>query len=307
VARGSGTSLSGGSLPVAGGVVIALNRLNRVLSIDPDGRTAVGQPGCINLAISAAAAPHGLAYAPDPSSQSVCTIGGNVAFNSGGAHCLRYGMTSNHVLGIRAVLPDGELVELGGASTEPVGPDWTGMFCGSEGLFGIALEVTVRLVAVAEAVHAALAVYPSLEAAGEARWPRSSPRGCCRWRWRSLHAFPEGVAAAWRRHRGKHGPFDDRGEAVRSLALPRLAYLVLFCATVAGMASVLSVGARLAVWLAITGGLMVAVAVAVALGSSASNNATTGEPRSSWPAQKARPTRKHDAPSNVPRSADKRR
>src|SRR3954451_17229996 len=142
VARGSGTSLSGGSLPLAGGVVIALNRLNRVLSVDPDGRTAVVQPGCINLNISATAAPHGLAYAPDPSSQSVCTIGGNVAFNSGGAHCLRYGMTANHVLGIRAVLPDGELVQLGGDSVEPAGPDVAGMFCGSEGLFGIALEVT---------------------------------------------------------------------------------------------------------------------------------------------------------------------
>jgi glycolate oxidase len=168
VARGSGTSLSGGSLPLAGGVVIALNRLNRVLSIDPDGRTAVVQPGCINLHISGAALPHGLAYAPDPSSQSVCTIGGNVAFNSGGAHCLRYGMTANHVLGIRAVLPDGEVVQLGGASTEPVGPDWTGLFCGSEGLLGIALEITVRLVPVAEAVHTALVAYPSLEAAGDA-------------------------------------------------------------------------------------------------------------------------------------------
>jgi glycolate oxidase len=168
VARGSGTSLSGGSLPLAGGVVIALNRLDRVLSVDPDGRTAVVEPGCINLRISAAAAPHGLAYAPDPSSQSVCTIGGNVAFNSGGAHCLRYGMTANHVLGLRVVLPDGEIVELGGASTEPVGPDWTGLFCGSEGLFGIALEITVRLVPVAEAVHTALVAYPSLEAAGDA-------------------------------------------------------------------------------------------------------------------------------------------
>jgi glycolate oxidase len=168
VARGSGTSLSGGSLPLAGGVVIALNRLDRVLSIDPDERTAVVQPGTINLRISAAAAAHGLAYAPDPSSQSVCTIGGNLAFNSGGAHCLRYGMTSNHVIGIRAVLPDGEVVELGGDSTEGVGPDWTGMFCGSEGLFGIALEVVVRLVPVAEAVHTALVAYDSLEKAGDA-------------------------------------------------------------------------------------------------------------------------------------------
>jgi len=168
VARGSGTSLSGGSLPVAGGVVIALNRMNRVLSVDPETCTAVVEPGAINLHVSAAARQHGLAYAPDPSSQSVCTIGGNLAFNSGGAHCLRHGMTANHVLGIRAVLPDGELVELGGASREPVGPDLTGMFCGSEGLFGIALEVTLRLVPIAEATHTALASYDSLELAGAA-------------------------------------------------------------------------------------------------------------------------------------------
>ena len=168
VARGSGTSLSGGSVPVEGGIVIALNRLDRVLHLDPEARTAVVQPGIINLAVSRAAAPHGLAYAPDPSSQSVCSIGGNLAFNSGGAHCLKHGMTSNHVLGIRAVLPDGEVVELGGDTTEPVGPDWVGMFCGSEGLFGIALEVTLRLVPVAETVRTALAMYPSLEAAGDA-------------------------------------------------------------------------------------------------------------------------------------------
>jgi glycolate oxidase len=168
VARGSGTSLSGGSLPVAGGIVIALNRLNRVLSLDPEARTAVVEPGVINLAVSRAAAPHGLAYAPDPSSQSVCTIGGNLAFNSGGAHCLKHGMTSNHVLGLKAVLPDGGTVELGGGSSEHVGPDWVGMFCGSEGLFGIATEVTLRLVPVPEATSTALAVFGSLEAAGEA-------------------------------------------------------------------------------------------------------------------------------------------
>ncbi|HEY4281000.1 MAG TPA: FAD-linked oxidase C-terminal domain-containing protein [Conexibacter sp.] len=168
VARGSGTSLSGGSLPLEGGVLIALNRMNRVLSVDPDARTAVVEPGAINLRISAAAAPHGLHYAPDPSSQSVCTIGGNLAFNSGGAHCLAHGMTSNHVLAIRAVLPDGTVVELGSRSTEHVGPDWTGMFVGSEGLFGIALEVTVRLIPIAEATHTALAVYDSLQSAGDA-------------------------------------------------------------------------------------------------------------------------------------------
>ena len=168
VARGSGTSLSGGSLPVEGGIVIALNRLNRVLSVDADRRLAVVEPGVINNHVTRAASPHGLAYAPDPSSQSVCSIGGNLAFNSGGAHCLKHGMTANHVLGIKAVLPDGEVVTLGGQSTEPVGPDWTGMFCGSEGLFGIALEVTLRLIGVAECTHTLLAGYDSTRAGGEA-------------------------------------------------------------------------------------------------------------------------------------------
>jgi len=168
VARGSGTSLSGGSLPVEGGIVIALNRLNRILRLDPDERVAVVEPGVINQAVTKAATPHGLFYAPDPSSQSVCSIGGNLAFNSGGAHCLKHGMTANHVLGLKVVLPDGEVVELGGDSLEPVGPDWTGMFCGSEGLFGIALEVTLRLMPLAEATHTVLAGYESLQAAGDA-------------------------------------------------------------------------------------------------------------------------------------------
>src|SRR5882757_8026119 len=145
VARGSGTSLSGGSLPVAGGIVIALNRLNRILKLDPAQRLAVVEPGVVNLEVTLAAAAHGLHYAPDPSSQSICTIGGNVAFNSGGAHCLKYGMTANHVLGIKAVLATGEVVEWGGASRECVGPDWCGLFTGSEGLFGIALEITLQL------------------------------------------------------------------------------------------------------------------------------------------------------------------
>ncbi|MEC7923008.1 MAG: FAD-binding protein, partial [Planctomycetota bacterium] len=116
MARGSGTSLSGGSLPVEDGIVIGLNRLNRILRLDPRERVAVVEPGTVNLKVSEAAAEHGLYYAPDPSSQLICTIGGNVAFNSGGAHCLKYGMTANHVLGIRVVLPDGELVELGSDS-----------------------------------------------------------------------------------------------------------------------------------------------------------------------------------------------
>lgn len=168
VARGSGTSLSGGSLPVPGGIVIALNRLNRILQVDPQARIAVVEPGVPNLEVSRVAAPYGLYYAPDPSSQGVCTIGGNVAFNSGGAHCLKYGMTSNHVLGIKAVLADGEVVRFGGESLEGVGPDLVGIFVGSEGLFGIALEITLRLVPRPEAYRTVLAAYPSLEAAGEA-------------------------------------------------------------------------------------------------------------------------------------------
>ena len=168
VARGSGTSLSGGSTPHAEGIVIALNRMNRILKLDPQQRLAVVQPGVINLAISSAAAPHGLYYAPDPSSQQICTIGGNVAFNSGGAHCLKYGMTSNHVLAARVVLADGTIEELGNDSMEQVGPDLLGLFVGSEGLLGIATEITVRLLPRPEAFHTVLAGYANLEAAGDA-------------------------------------------------------------------------------------------------------------------------------------------
>ena len=168
VARGSGTSLSGGSLPIEGGLVIALNKLNKILNLDPESRLAVVEPGVINRQVSVAAAPHGLYYAPDPSSGPVCTIGGNVAFNSGGAHCLKYGMTANHVLAIKAVLPDGEIVELGGESLENAGPDYAGLFVGSEGLFGIALEVTLRLLPQVDNYRTILAAYQDLTVAGEA-------------------------------------------------------------------------------------------------------------------------------------------
>jgi glycolate oxidase len=168
VARGSGTSLSGGSLPIENGILIALNRLNRILQLDPQQRIAVVEPGVVNLDVSKAAAPYGLYYAPDPSSQLICTIGGNVAFNSGGAHCLKYGMTANHVLGLKVVLPDGEVMQLGGASLEQVGPDLTGFFVGSEGLFGIALEITLRLMPKPAMYRTVLASYNSLEAAGDA-------------------------------------------------------------------------------------------------------------------------------------------
>ncbi len=170
VARGSGTSLSGGALPVQDGIVISMNRMNRITKLDPQQRIAVVEAGVINLDISNAAAPYGLYYAPDPSSQPICTIGGNVAFNSGGAHCLKYGMTSNHILGMKVVLADGEVVTFGSESTEGVGvgPDLVGLFVGSEGLFGIVLEVTVRLLPKPEVYRTVLAAYDDLGKAGDA-------------------------------------------------------------------------------------------------------------------------------------------
>ena len=170
VARGSGTSLSGGSLPIPDGLTIGLNRMNRIKRIDPEQRIAVVEPGVINLHITEAAQPYGLYYAPDPSSQSICTIGGNIAFNSGGAHCLKYGMTSNHVLGMKVVLADGAVTQFGSESIEGVGigPDLVGLFVGSEGLFGIALEVTVRLMPQPELFRTVLAAYDDLGRAGDA-------------------------------------------------------------------------------------------------------------------------------------------
>ncbi|OHE80647.1 MAG: glycolate oxidase subunit GlcD, partial [Verrucomicrobia bacterium RIFCSPLOWO2_12_FULL_64_8] len=143
-------------------------RLDRILRLDPAQRIAVVEPGVVNARVSAAAAPYGLHYAPDPSSQPVCTIGGNAAFNAGGAHCLKYGMTSNHVLDLKAVLATGEVVEFGGPSRESVGPDWTGLFVGHEGLFGIAFEFTLQLLPRPETYHTVLAGYRTLEQAGDA-------------------------------------------------------------------------------------------------------------------------------------------
>ena len=168
VARGNGTSLSGGSLPVKNGIVISMNRMNRILRLDPVERIAVVEPGVININVTKAAAPYGLLYAPDPSSQTVCTIGGNVAFNSGGAHCLKYGMTSNHVLGLKILLPDGTIDQLGGDSLESIYPDYVGMFVGSEGLFGIALEITLRLIPKPEVYRTVMCAYRTLKEAGAA-------------------------------------------------------------------------------------------------------------------------------------------
>jgi glycolate oxidase len=166
VARGAGTGLSGGALPVADGVVIALTRMNRVLDVDLEGARIVVQPGVTNLQVTEAVIGDGFYYAPDPSSQQVCTIGGNVAENSGGAHCLKYGFTVNHVTGLTVVLPDGELVRLGGRSLESPGPDLLGVFVGSEGTLGIATEITLRLLRRPEAVRTVLAAFDSIDAAG---------------------------------------------------------------------------------------------------------------------------------------------
>jgi glycolate dehydrogenase FAD-linked subunit len=168
VARGHGTGLSGGALPVTGGIVIALSRLNRVLDIDIPNRRVTVEPGVTNLDITKAVAAHGFYYAPDPSSQQVCSIGGNVAENSGGAHCLKYGFTVHHVLALDVVLPDGELVSLGGALVDAPGPDLLGVFVGSEGTLGIATRMVVRILRKPESVQTLLAAYDSIDAAGAA-------------------------------------------------------------------------------------------------------------------------------------------
>jgi glycolate oxidase len=168
MARGSGTSLSGGAMPIQNGLVIGLNRMNRILDYRPAERLAIVEPGVLNHQVSRQAAADGLYYAPDPSSGPICTIGGNVAFNAGGAHCLKHGMTANHVVGIKAVLPDGEIAELGGPSFDGVGPGTASFFVGCEGLFGIALEITLRLLPLPERYHTVLCAYSSMKAAGDA-------------------------------------------------------------------------------------------------------------------------------------------
>jgi len=164
-ARGAGTGLSGGATPIEGGVVISLAAMNRVLAIEPEERTARCQTGVVNLEISRAAAPFGLFFAPDPSSQSACTLGGNIAENSGGPHCLKLGATAAHVIAATVVLDDGEVVEL--REGDP-GFDLLGLFIGSEGTFGIATEATVRLLPVPDRVATLLAPFAGLVPACEA-------------------------------------------------------------------------------------------------------------------------------------------
>ena len=168
VARGAGTGLSGGALADSDRVLVVLTRLNHILSLDPVRRRAVVEPGVVNARLSEAALPFGLHYAPDPSSQSACTLGGNVAENAGGPHCLKYGVTTNHVVALTVLLPDGSLAQLGSPQGEPWGPDLVGLFVGSEGMFGIALEITLRLTALPPAVRTLLADFATIRQASEA-------------------------------------------------------------------------------------------------------------------------------------------
>ena len=168
VARGAGTGLSGGATPMAGGVVVSLARMNRILEIDLDSQRIVVEPGVANLDVTRAVAGEGFFYAPDPSSQQVCTIGGNVAENSGGAHCLKYGFTTHHVTGLTFVLPDGEVVELGGKALDPDGPDLLGAIVGSEGTLGVVTSITLRLVRTPQTILTLLAGFHTMDAAGAA-------------------------------------------------------------------------------------------------------------------------------------------
>src|SRR5512134_3879574 len=168
VPRGAGTGLSGGALADGDAVLVVLTRLDRILRIDARHRLAVVEPGVVNVRLSRAVAAHGLQYAPDPSSQTACTIGGNVAENAGGPHCLKYGVTTNHILWLEVALADGSLVTLGSPGGDPWGPDLVGLFVGSEGTFGVATRIAVRLVPLPAAVQTLLADFSSLRAAGQA-------------------------------------------------------------------------------------------------------------------------------------------
>src|SRR5579864_8817759 len=166
VPRGAGTSLSGGALPLADGVLLSMAKFNRILDIDYDNRCVVAQPGVTNLAITGADEGAGYYYAPDPSSQIACTIGGNVAENSGGVHCLKYGLTTNNLLGLEIVLIDGEIVRLGGKHCDSEGYDLMGVMTGSEGLLGVVTEVTVRILRKPPTARALLIGFPETQDAG---------------------------------------------------------------------------------------------------------------------------------------------
>src|SRR5918911_2871341 len=167
-ARGAGTGLSGGAIPARGGVLISLARMTRILEIDVDNLRAIVEPGVVNIRLGQATAVHGLTYVPDPSSQKACTIGGNVGENSGGPHTLRYGVTTNHTLGLEVVLPNGDVVQLGGSAPDSPGYDLVGLLVGSEGTLGLVTRVWVRLVPINETVKTILAVFGNMENASSA-------------------------------------------------------------------------------------------------------------------------------------------
>src|SRR5690606_26360110 len=167
VPRGAGTSLSGGALPLADGVLLGLGKFNRIREIDYDNRCIVAEPGVTNLALTEAVKAQGFYYAPDPSSQIACSIGGNVAENSGGVHCLKYGLTTHNLLGLEMVTIDGEIIRLGGKHLDAEGYDLLGLVTGSEGLLGVITEVTVRILKSPEHISAQLIGFPSNEQAGE--------------------------------------------------------------------------------------------------------------------------------------------
>ena len=168
VARGQGTGLSGGAMPHPDGVLIVMTRLNRILDVDLPNHRITVEPGIMNLDVSKAVAPYGYYYAPDPSSQVICSIGGNVAENSGGAHCLKYGFTVHHVVGVEAVLPNGELIQVGGPALDPPGLDLLGVLVGSEGTLAVVTKVILRLLRKPASVRTLLAAFDSTEAAGNA-------------------------------------------------------------------------------------------------------------------------------------------
>lgn len=168
VARGAGTGLSGGAVAQRGGIIIALTRMSNVLDVNYDDRVALVEPGVINLELSEHTTPHGYFFAPDPSSQKASTIGGNVAENSGGPHCLKYGVTTNHILGLEAVLPDGTVIRTGELGDSGAGYDLTGILVGSEGMLGIVTKALVRLTPVPEVIQVILAAFPDIESASHA-------------------------------------------------------------------------------------------------------------------------------------------
>ena len=213
VARGAGTSLSGGAIPAEDAVVIGVSKMNRVLEVDYLNRTARVEAGITNLGITAAVQPNGFFYAPDPSSQLACTLAGNIAMNSGGAHCLKYGVTTNNVLGVKMVLMDGRIIEIGGRHLDQPGYDLLGLLVGSEGQFGIVTEATVRILRAAEAARPMLLGFDFERDGWQVRLGHHCVRyhsGCHRVHGQARHRSLRGLRQGWLSAQ-RRGPADRRG------------------------------------------------------------------------------------------------